>query len=94
MKKLYIYIYILYRALIRPYITYCVEVWGHTYKTNLNSIYMLQKKAIMIVKRVDYYEPTNKLFINLHSDLVDLYTSQLMYNVYNSLQILFRGCSK
>ncbi len=51
---------------------------GHTHKTNLNSIYMLQKKANRIVKRVDYYEPTNKLFINLHAlklvDLVDLYT--------------------
>ncbi len=82
-------LYILYCALIVPYITYCVEVWGHTYKTNLNSIYRLQKKAIRIVKRADYYEPTNKLFINLHVlkfvDLVDLYTLQLMYKVYNNL---------
>ncbi len=29
-------LYILYCALIVPYITYCVEVWGHAYKTNLN----------------------------------------------------------
>ncbi len=57
----------MYCALIVPYITYCVEVWGHTYKTNLNSIYRLQKKAVRIVKRVDYYEPTNHLFFNLHA---------------------------
>ncbi len=39
----------------------------YTYKTNLNSIFILQKKAVRIVKRVDYYEPTNNLFINLHA---------------------------
>ncbi len=82
-------LYILYCALIVPYITYCVEVWGHTYKTNLNAIYRLQKKAVRIVKRVDYYEPTNNLFINLHAlkslDLVDLYSLQLMYIIYNNL---------
>ncbi len=48
---------------------------------------MLQKKAIGIVKRVDYYKPTNKLLIHLHAlrfvDLVDLYT--LMNKVYNNL---------
>ncbi len=64
-------------------------MWGHTYKTNLNAIYRLQKKAVKIVKRVDYYEPTNNLFINLHAlkflDLVDLYSLQLMYKIYNNL---------
>ncbi len=49
-------LYILYCALIVPYITYCVEVWGHTYKTNLNSIYRLQKKAIRIVKLLRTYK--------------------------------------
>ncbi len=82
-------LYISYCALIVPYITYCVEVWGHTYKTNVNSIYRLQKKAVRIVKRVDYYEHTNNLFINLHAlkknDLVDLYSLQLMYKIYNNL---------
>ncbi len=79
----------MYCALIVPYIIYCVEVWDHTYKTNLNAIYRLQKKAVRIVKRVDYYEPTNNLFINLHAlnflDLVDLYSLQLMYKMYNNL---------
>ncbi len=82
-------LYILYCALIVPYTNYCVEVWGHTYKTNLNSIYRLQKKAVRIVKSVDYYEPTIHLFINLHAfkflDLVDIYSLQLMYKVYNNL---------
>ncbi len=41
-------VYILYCKV--PYIIYCVEVWGRTYKTNLNPIYRLQKKAVRIVK--------------------------------------------
>ena len=36
---------ILYCSLILPYFTYCVEIWGNTYKTNLNTIIMLQKKS-------------------------------------------------
>ncbi len=36
-------LYILYCAVIVPYITYCVKVWGHIYKTNLNSIYVTKE---------------------------------------------------
>lgn len=65
-------------------------LWGHTYKTNLNAIYRLQKKAVRIVKRFDYYEPTNN-FINLHAlkflDLVDLYSLQLMYKMNNNSKL-------
>ena len=53
----------LYRSLLLPYLTYCVEVWGNTYKTIINPIYILQKKAIRIVNLSDYYAPTNPLFI-------------------------------
>ncbi len=42
-KTIYIYTYC--SVLIVPYITFCVVVWGHTYKTNLNSIYRLQKSS-------------------------------------------------
>ncbi|HAX73374.1 MAG TPA: hypothetical protein DCY20_07610 [Firmicutes bacterium] len=50
---------------------------------------MLQKRAIRIIKNFDYYEPTNKLFNKLHAlkfvDLVDFYTAQVMYKVYNNV---------
>lgn len=82
-------LYILYCALIVPYMIYCVEVWGHAYKTNINPIYMLQKRAIRIIKHVDYHEPTNQLFSNLNAlkffDLVNFYTVQTMYKVYSNL---------
>ena len=35
----------LYCSLFFPYLIYCVEVWGNTYKTIIHPIYMLQKKS-------------------------------------------------
>lgn len=50
---------------------------------------MIQKRAIGIVTRLDYYEPTNALFTNLHAfkfcDLVDLKTAQIVYKIQNNL---------
>ncbi len=34
----------LYQSLIKPYITYCIEVWGHTFTTITKPILLLQKK--------------------------------------------------
>lgn len=91
-------LYTLYCSLVLPYITYCVEVWGNTYKTNTNSIFMLQKRAIRIVKKTNYREPTNSLFIELKAlkfkELVELKTLQIMYKANNhqlpeSIQGLF-----
>ena len=81
-------LHMLYSSLITPYLTYCAELWGNTYKTNTNCIVLLQKRAIRIVNGVDYIHPTNLLFANSRSlkfkDLVELKT----------LEILFRAKSK
>jgi len=68
--------------------TYFVEVWGNTYKTNTHPIFILQKRAIRIIHKTAYKrairiihktayrEPTNPLFIKLKilkfKDLIDL----------------------
>ena len=35
-------------ALFMPYLTYCCEVWGNNYKTRIQSLFILQKRAIRI----------------------------------------------
>ena len=42
-------LYTLYCSLFLPYMSYCLEVWGNTYVTNMMPIYSLQKKAVHII---------------------------------------------
>ena len=39
----------LYHAYIYPYMTYCIEVWGCASQTQLNCLFLLQKKIIRIM---------------------------------------------
>ena len=74
---------ILYFSLFLPYLSYCCEVWGNTYSSNIKNVYVLQKKAVRIVCNVDYQHPSNVLFIELHvlklHDLIELRTAMIMY---------------
>ena len=55
----------LYNAFIYPYFTYCIEVWGNTYKSYLEPLVKLQKRAIRIIVGARKYAHTALLFINL-----------------------------
>lgn len=52
-------LFILYCSLIVPYITYCVEVCGNTYKTSTNSIFILHQRVIRIVGKSVYNDKPN-----------------------------------
>ena len=39
----------LYNALIYPYYTYCINIWGGTYQTHLQKLVILQKKVVRIL---------------------------------------------
>ena len=82
-------LHIIYCSLILPYISYCVEVWGSTYKTTVNAIVLLQKRAIRLINKVDFYEHTDPLFKKTHvmkfKDLVYYKTMQIMYKAKSNL---------
>ena len=48
----------LYNTLILPYLSYCSEVWGRTYITNLNPLFDKQKKFIRIIGRLSRHDHT------------------------------------
>lgn len=79
----------LYNTLILPYLSYCVEIWGNTHKTNLQPLCTLQKRAIRIINNIGYLEHTNLLFLKTHTlkftDLVKFKTAQIMYKARNNL---------
>ena len=36
-------LYCLYNAIFKPHLNYCIEVWGNTYKNNINSEFLPKK---------------------------------------------------
>ena len=82
-------LYILYCTMVVPYITYCLEIWGNAYPTHTQPIFILQKRAVRIITKSNYREPSNELFIKLRAfkfmDLVDYKIALIMYKVYNNL---------
>ncbi len=56
-------LYVLYYSLFVPYITYCLEIWGNAYPTHTKPIFILQKRAVRIITKSNYREPSNGLFI-------------------------------
>ena len=88
----------LYNSIVLPHLNYCCELWGNTYKTNLQNIVITQKKIIRIIHGVNFREHTNVLFhkskILKFNDLVELNMSTIMYKAYYStlpcnIQIFF-----
>lgn len=53
-------VYILNPCFILPYLNYDAKIWGNTYKSIINHVFLLQKKAFGLVK----YAPNKSTFFN------------------------------
>lgn len=77
----------LYSTLILPYFSYCAEIWGNGCKTRLDPVIKLQKRAIRLINRSGFREPTSSLFLKSYQlkflDIVKLKLLKLMYQVVN-----------
>ena len=71
-----------------PYLTYCCEVWGNNYKTRIQSLFILQKRAIRICLNTNYKCYTKPLFYKLRSlnvfDIIDLNSLVFMYKAFRN----------
>ncbi|WP_411026860.1 hypothetical protein, partial [Salmonella sp. s55044] len=56
----------LYQTLVVPHISYCSIIWSGTRGNNLNSLIILQKKAIRQISRAAPCDHTSPLFKNLN----------------------------
>ena len=95
-------LYTLYCTLILPYLNYCAENWGNTYKANLSKTFLKQKHAIRIISRAKFCEHTNPLFKRLKIlklyDLIELRSAIFMYKANSkilpkNLQLMFKDSS-
>ena len=82
-------LYSLYCTLVIPYLNYCCEVWGNNYKTRIQSLFILQKRAIRMCLNTNYICHTKPLFYQLRSlnvfDTIDLNSLVFMYKAFHNL---------
>ena len=79
----------LYYALIYPFLIYGIVIWGNTYPSNIQPLFILQKRSIRIItfsKFDDHssplFEQTNKLKL---TDLITFHVSLFMFKFHNRL---------
>ena len=81
-------LYSLYCTLILPYLNYCCEIWGNTYKSRIHPLYIMQKRAIRICGNSDYRAHTRPIFYQLKTlclpDMVNFNSMVFMYKVFNN----------
>ena len=77
----------LYTSLIEPHLTYCVEVWGNAYKSNMHPLDVKQKRVIRLVCKTVYLEHTVELLRSLQVlpfyDLMKFKIVIFVYKVYH-----------
>ena len=78
----------LYYTFIYPYMCYCNHVWGNTYVTYLEKLFLMQKKIVRIIHGVRPRTGTKPLFEDAKlSDVFQInkfLIGKFMYTVYNS----------
>ena len=77
----------LYYSFIHPYITYGLEAWYASFKTDSKKIFVLQKKAIRCIYGLSYNSHTAEYFIRARIlKLEDLYVYTVGLIMYKSLK--------
>ena len=56
----------LYNSFVYPMFSYCLEIWGRSYKVNIESLFRMQKKIVRIVTFSNRKEHTSPLFKKLN----------------------------
>ncbi len=76
-------LYTLYCSLVLPYLNYACEIWGNTYQSRVNNVFLLQKRAIRNVAKVHYRDHTNPLFVKFRclkfNELVNIKTLIIVF---------------
>ena len=83
----------LYKSLILPHLTYCITIWGSTYKKYIDLLTIAQKKIIRIITYSSYLAHTAPLFTrfkiltidHLHSYHSLLFAHKLYHHLHPTI---------
>ena len=76
----------LYNSLFSPFLQYGILVWGLTFETYINSVFLLQKRVIRAISFEHFTAPTTPIFSDLKIlKLHDLFKLKMLIFVYESV---------
>ena len=81
--------YTLYCSLFQPYMSYCNEIWGNNYASNVKCRCIIQRKAVRLICNADRLAHTNELFKELYilkfPEFVQYKTAILMFHLFHGI---------
>ena len=84
---------LIYSSLIYPYFLYGTAIWGGCYETDLDSLFITQKKLIRIMTYSSRFAHTTPLFQNLRLlKLKDIIRLQTNIFVFNAMYMFSSNC--
>lgn len=76
----------IYLTLVHPYLWYCIAVWGGTYKTCVDSLFITQNNLMSIITFRKHFDHTNDILRDLRlQKLPDILYLQTILFVHNSV---------
>ena len=83
----------LYNSLFSPFLQYGILVWGLTYETHINPVFLLQKRVTRAIAFEHFTSPSTPLFSDLKIlKLRDLFQLKLLSFVYDSVNKISPSC--
>ena len=83
---------LIYYSLIHPYLTYCVNVWSSTYRSNLKMLCTAQKRSVRVLFATAQKPHSRDIFLNKKILPLDKLINQqegiLAYKVINGIYLL------
>ena len=85
----------LYHSIFLSYMTYCIEVWGNTFISNLSRLNSIHKKVVRLISNCKYNSSSiifRKLRVLKLLDIVNFKTAEIVFNaVRNQLPKIFKN---
>ena len=84
----------IYNTLILPHFTYCITLWGNTFKKYIHQLTLLQKRIIRIITFSGFLDHTAPLFSYLKIlHFENLYKYHVLVNTYKAINSpVFPNC--
>ena len=83
----------LYNSLFSPFLQYGILVWGLTYETYINPVFLLQKRVVRAISFVHFTAPSSPIFSDLKIlKLHDLFQLKLLSFVYDCVNRTSPSC--